>query len=82
MDSRQTLRVHETFAELLHRIFEAGDKAHLLIDDNGITRLEGFIDALTINNPSPFMVLENGTTVPLQTIVAVNGIFRPEYGEC
>ena len=82
MDSRQTLNTNETFAALLRKILEADEKAHLLVDDNGITRMEGFIKTVSTNTNAPFMILENGTTIPLHTIIAVNGVFRPDYSEC
>jgi hypothetical protein len=82
MDSRQTLGSRESFAELLRTIHEADEKAHLLIDDNGITRVEGYIETLSTNSTAPFIELENGLTIPLHQIIAVNGVFRPDYSEC
>lgn len=82
MDNRVTLNVDETFLEILNSCFEQKQKAFLLLDENGIVRTDGFIAAIH-NDPAGFSIeLDNGRKIELGNIVAVNGIFRPEYGEC
>ncbi len=82
MDNRQTLHTTETFFELLLAAYKGGEMVRLLIDKEGISRMEGFIRKMDIVNPLCTVELDNGSTVATTQIVAVNGIFRPEYGEC
>lgn len=81
MDCRATLDAGETFLELLNASYKHGEKVHLLIDEQGISRLEGIIKIIT-NATIPIIEFEGGQVISLDKIVAVNGIFRPEYGEC
>ena len=81
MDSRLTLHTDETFLHLLNTSFQSGEKVNLLIDDGGISRMEGYIKAVNSTDQDSFIELDD-TTIELKKIVAVNGIFRPEYGEC
>lgn len=82
MDKRQTLGANETFFNLLQGAQRAGEKVHLLVDNQGIERREGWVKELVTGNISPVLVLQDGFSIVIQNIVAVNGIFRPEYGEC
>lgn len=82
MDSRITLNVNETFLETLETSFQQKEKVRLLIDNNGMTRTEGFINAIHKNASGISIEMDNGSRIDLKTIIAVNGIFRPEYGEC
>ncbi|MBB1286415.1 hypothetical protein HRH25_18680 [Flavisolibacter sp. BT320] len=82
MDKRQTLHRAETFLEQLQAAYKAGEKVHLLVDNDGIERTEGLIIDIHPNAQPPILILQNGDSIPIQQIVAVNGIFRPEYGEC
>lgn len=81
MDSRITLNTTETFLEILQTAFQAKQKVNLLIDDCGVTRKEGLITVIHGTSPI-FIELSDGCKIDLATIIAVNGIFRPEYGEC
>ena len=81
MDFRITLNTTETFLEMLQTAFQEKQKVNLLIDDNGVTRKEGLISAIHGTSPA-FIELGDGSKIDLATIIAVNGIFRPEYGEC
>lgn len=82
MDKRQTLGANETFLALLQAAKQAGEKLHLLVDDGGIERREGWIKELHTDGESPVLLLQDGFSVRLHQVVAVNGVFRPEYGEC
>lgn len=82
MDSRITLRVDETFLEILASCLKQQEKAHLLIDEKGLTRTDGFVSAIHKSPSGIFIELKDGRRINLQMIVALNGIFRPEYGEC
>ena len=82
MDSRLTLNVDESFLNILESSFQQKTKVHLLLDEEGMIRMEGFINNIH-KNPSGIMIeLDNSKNIDLKTIIAVNGIFRPEYGEC
>jgi hypothetical protein len=82
MDNRQTLSSGETFLELLKTSYQDGKKVALLVDDEGITRMEGCIKALNTSGSTAIVELEGAREIGLDKIVAVNGVFRPEYGEC
>lgn len=82
MDSRVTLNVNETFLEILESCFRKKEKAYLIVDENGMVRTEGFIKAIHKNPSGSFVELNDARRIDLKAIVAVNGIFRPEYGEC
>ena len=82
MDSRATLNVKATFIEILKEAHQSDTKVHLMIDDNGLMRAEGFIDAISTDSVNPHIELDGGRKIEIQKIVAVNGIFLPEYAEC
>jgi hypothetical protein len=82
MDSRITLQVDTTFLEILESCLQKEEKIHLLIDEDGLVRMEGLIDRIYKEPYGTFIELREGRRIDVRTIVAVNGIFRPEYGEC
>ena len=82
MDCRLTLNAGETFLELLNASYDSGQKVSLLIDDGGMTRMEGIIKTISTAVSTPVVELAGGEEISLDKIVAVNGVFRPEYGEC
>jgi short-subunit dehydrogenase involved in D-alanine esterification of teichoic acids len=82
MDCRVTLRKNENFLETLYNSLSSGGKVNLLLDEGGINRAEGFIKSIHIDVPDPYTELENEIKINLKTIIAVNGIFLQEYGEC
>ena len=82
MDSRVTLNSNETFSEIVNEAYRKGDKVYLLVDDEGIGRMEGLIKEIILDKKISCIVLDNGLKILVNKIVAVNGIFLPEYGEC
>lgn len=82
MDYRLTLNTAETFLNLLKTSFQSGEKVNLLVDDNGLSRHEGFIKSINTSNPETTIEMQDGKLIFLKKIAAVNGIFLPEYGEC
>ena len=82
MDCRITLNAGETFLELLTTSYKSGEKVSLLIDDGGMTRMEGIIKTINDGTSTPIIELAGGEVITLDKIIAVNGVFRPEYGEC
>ncbi|HRN57779.1 MAG TPA: hypothetical protein PLL71_15075 [Agriterribacter sp.] len=81
MDTRITLDSKETFFTILKELHVAGTKASLLYDDNGLTRYEGLIRGVT-GAPVSVLLLQEGVEIPLSSVIAVNGIFAPDYSEC
>jgi hypothetical protein len=82
MDTRITLSVDENFLQMLEASFHQKEKVYMLLDENGITRAEGFVTAIDKTSPAISIELEGQKKIELKTIIAVNGVFRPEYGEC
>lgn len=82
MDKRLTLDIGQTFMELLQQLQSAQIKASMLYDCHGLTRAEGIIREIIFEADQPFVELQSGLTIAVSTIIAVNGIFLPEYSEC
>jgi hypothetical protein len=82
MDIRTTLKNKETFIEILSNCLEEKTKVAMLLDDNGLIRAEGLIKAMELNTAQPYVELQSGLKVVLDTITAVNGIFIASYSEC
>lgn len=83
MDCRVTLNENETFLELLKAFYQSKEKVHLLVDSDGITREEGFIMNVSDRIPSSEHIkMDNGLEIPVKKIIAVNGVFLPEFGGC
>lgn len=82
MDQRLTLNKNETFSALLQSIKESNESARILYDDNGMERAEGLIEDLNLEDAEPFVILDNGTIVLINSIIGVNGIFKDDYTEC
>ena len=84
MDSRDTLVVTETFLSMLTQLHQERQKVALLADSDGITRYEGYLTAINEapNKRKSTLVLDNGTTLLVDQVVAVNGVFRSDYSEC
>lgn len=82
MDNRITLNVDETFLEILESSFKQKEKIYLLLDEKGIARAEGFILSIHKHPSGISIEMDDGRKINLKDIVAINGIFRSEYGEC
>lgn len=82
MDSRTTLPVNKTFSDMLQQCMQNNNKAAMLLDDHGLVRVEGFIHKIELNSERPYLELDSGIKIILQTIIAVNGIFLNNYSEC
>lgn len=81
-DIRETLSVAEDFYSIILSLYEKKEPVNILFDDNGITRASGNIVELSEQNKIAFLVLDNGTRISINSIVAVNGTFAPDYSEC
>lgn len=82
MDIRNTLKVNETFLEILENCFKGKTKVSMLLEDNGLVRAEGIIKNLEVNIAQPYIEMQDGLIIILTTITAINGIFIASYSEC
>ncbi len=82
MDKRDTLQNGERFSELLKVGLQSGEKISMLVDDQGISRVSGFIKSIQGAGNASQVELEEGLLIPIDKIVAINGIFRSDYSEC
>lgn len=82
MDLRKTLSVNESFMEMLVDCKNRGAKAEMILDINGLERAEGVIQQIYPDDPNPYLELQDGRKIVEKTVVALNGIFRPEYSGC
>ena len=82
MDCRATLNNNDSFVDMLQNAFQAEEKVYLLFDDKGMTRAEGLIKKIALDKSPSYIEIENNLQIAIKDIIAVNGIFLPEYGEC
>jgi hypothetical protein len=82
MTSRNTLKRNATFIGILSNCMEAKTKVAMLLDNNGLIRAEGLIKEMQINAAQPYIEMQGGLKIVLNTITAVNGIFVASYSEC
>ncbi len=82
MDNRTTLKTGQSFLELLLQLQKSNTKAAMLLDCNGLKREEGIISEVVTTDNHPYLKLQSGLKIDLSTIVAINGIFLPDYSEC
>lgn len=80
MDTRITLNNKESFFQIIKELHASATKASLLYDNNGLTRYEGLIRGIT-GSPER-LLLQDELAIPLSSVIAVNGIFAPDYSEC
>ena len=82
MDLRTTLSVNESFMEMLIDCKNREAKLEMILDINGLERAEGVIKDIYPNDPAPYIELQDGRKIVEKTIIALNGMFRPEYAGC
>jgi hypothetical protein len=81
-DVRETLPAKGSFYNIIYSLCQEKETANILYDDNGITRANGYIKHLGEQNKSPYLVLDNGVQININSIIAVNGMFADDYSEC
>ena len=86
MDQRQTFDNYQTLKAILFSLRQQNEKASFLVEQEGLTRVEGTIAAIE-DEPSTGQVMVTINNHPsaailLKDIIAVNGIFRSDYTEC
>jgi len=84
MDQRQTFSNVQQLLAVVAQIFEQQQTASLLIDKEGLTRIEGNITSIDHNDciNETVITIDDSTPVLLKEIIGVNGLFRPDYSEC
>jgi hypothetical protein len=84
MDSRKTINTAQSFLELINEYYANQERVSLLIDQQGLTRLEGLITSVQMKDKAEDAVIQidKGTSFSLADLIAVNGNFRSDYSEC
>ncbi|MGE5519632.1 MAG: hypothetical protein ACM3VS_06850 [Candidatus Dadabacteria bacterium] len=85
MDSRDTVISPENFLDMLGSYLQHQSMVALLVDSDGLTRIEGKIHSLTFVGETTLdtkVTLDNGYSFFLHQMIAVNGKFRSDYSEC
>ncbi|WP_300600423.1 hypothetical protein [Niabella sp.] len=78
MDYKCTLDSADSFLELLKSHLENQQKVSLLSDIGGWERAEGMIREIVQRDGIQYLVLDNGTTLDISKIIAVNGTFKTD----
>lgn len=84
MDRRTTFRDNEELITFLAALQQENKKVSLLVDDEGIGRMEGRIVSIAKDQDlahSSF-TLDDNTKLLIKQVIAVNGNFRSDYSEC
>ncbi|MET0464523.1 MAG: hypothetical protein ABW007_15265 [Chitinophagaceae bacterium] len=81
-DTRQTIPNGASFFTQLETLFQSKQVAGLLYEDHGVTRANGIITALYKEDGREWLELEGGLKIAVDTIYALNGVFRSDYSEC
>lgn len=86
MDQRQTFDDLHSLKAILLNLCEQKGKASLLVDREGLIRMEGIIESIEEKAPLEVTVVMVNNSIPqpifLKEIVAVNSIFSSDYSEC
>ena len=70
------------FMEMLRACLNNGNKASLLIDDHGYTRVEGFIANIDEILLETTITMQDGRQFSLNDLIAINGYFDPLKSTC
>ncbi len=82
MDTRITISDKQSFFQILEQLHKEQQKVSLLYDNNGLTRYEGMIRSILTGPSKSCLMLQDGSEIVISSIIAVNGIFAPDYTEC
>ncbi|TKK70998.1 hypothetical protein FC093_04785 [Ilyomonas limi] len=84
MDKRDTFKDYQQLLSIFLNLQEQQQQAALLIDDEGLTRIEGKITNVEQSEDigKSTIAIDNKEAVILEHIIAVNGLFRDDYSEC
>jgi len=84
MDQRQTFKDSDQLFSYITDIFQRQQHASLLIDRNGLERVEGKITSIDPHTDVDKTIFLVNDTIPISIneIVGINGLFRSDYSEC
>lgn len=85
MDQRQTFSDTGELLAILTNHHIQNTFLAFLIDQNGLSRINGYIESIDKINSTLSLVIAHALSrhrILLDEIVAVNGIFRSDYSEC
>ena len=84
MDQRQTFKDSDQLFSLITEIFQQQQHASLLIDKEGLERVEGQITSIEphIDVDKTIIYINDTTPVSIKEIIGINGLFRSDYSEC
>ena len=84
MDQRQTFKDSDQLFSAISEIFQLQQHASLLIDKNGLERVEGVITSIEPHNDvnETTITIDETTPVLMKDIIGINGLFRSDYSEC
>jgi|GEM_PF-4933559 len=78
MDYKCTLDTTDSFLDQLKAHQLQQEKVSLLLDVGGWERAEGMIREIGNKDGVDYLVLDNGASLNIATIVAVNGVFKTD----
>jgi len=81
MDCRVTID-RPGFVTLLENARKDQSTVNLLVDDGGLTRMQGQVSSVTPLQGDVSIAFYGGQTILLSQIVALNGFFASDYTEC
>jgi hypothetical protein len=84
MDQRQTFEDSDQLFSFITEVFQKQQPASLLIDKDGLERVEGVITAIDphIDVDKTRIIINDIVPVLLKEIIGINGLFRSDYSEC
>lgn len=83
MDQRQVFNNSQELLSIIRSVSSQGLKASLLVDKEGLTRVEGSITSINEQEAMDLtIVIDDSYHCLLKEIIGINGIFRSDYSEC
>ena len=82
MDCRITLGRGESFLDFLIKAKEKNETVNLIIDADGLERIESKVQSISNSGNNVIVTMDDGRKLSVHQIVALNGIFHQDYGEC
>jgi hypothetical protein len=84
MDQRQVFKNEQELLLIVSSISNEDLVAYLLIDKDGLTRIEGKITSLIKNDDieNTSIVVNDSVNILLKEIIGINGAFRSDFSEC
>lgn len=67
---------------IIQSCLEEQSKASLILDINGLEKVQGLITAIEEENDKVIIHLDHDFTFSLDQVIAINGYFDPLYSMC